>query len=508
MLKDTNFFPKQSLEIYEKLKNADENGQLDETTAEIFSEANANNINLVTIWRCREYLCKLSDEILKERPHLLCYRILIESMRGNLKKCDLLLQKYGPEFETLELTKLDRVALYRLMAELVMPQYSNEDFFIRARFLAKVASATGMSFNSLVLTACRPNVFNGFRDFSDICLEMENKRNEIQKGIELLYGNVGKGVYEVAHAEWCYEHGDSFGALVEVAGTIPILEHEKDTRCLFAAYVLQIRILVLNGQTKAALSLFGNIRNRMYETGSEEFEESLQAVMCHYYCYMGELAQVEKWLYSEAPDENDDLCMMDMYSYLIKMRCYIQTGQYMMTVVLGKKLLELLKPAYRPHDKCECHILIAMACYKAGDEQRAIEEFEQALLIANEYRYVRLFADEGQMMLVLLRVYKMNRKDSPIDDKYIREIQNNAMDVAKRFPMYLHTETQDEITLTKTEKRVLELISEGLSNEDIGKALDKKEGTIKCHTANIYKKFGVANRQQAINFAKDNGIIS
>ena len=190
------------------------------------------------------------------------------------------------------------------------------------------------------------------------------------------------------------------------------------------------------------------------------------------------------------------------------MRCYIQVGQYMMTVILGKKLLELLKPSQRPHDKCECHILIAAACYKAGDEQRAMEEFEQALLIASEYRYVRLFADEGQMMLVLLRVYKMKNKDSLIDNKYIREIRNNATDVAKRFPMYLNTETKDEITLTKTEKRVLELISEGLSNEDIGKELDKKEGTIKCHTANIYKKFGVENRQQAINFAKENGILS
>ena len=56
--------------------------------------------------------------------------------------------------------------------------------------------------------------------------------------------------------------------------------------------------------------------------------------------------------------------------------------------------------------------------------------------------------------------------------------------------------------------RVLELMSEGLSNDNIGKELDKKEGTIKSHTANIYKKFGVENRQQAINFAKDNGIIS
>lgn len=507
MLKDTNFFPKQSLEVYEKLKTADENGQLDEVTSRIFTEENAANINLVTIWRNREYLCKLSDETLKERPHLLCYRILIESMRGNLKKCDLLLSQYAPEFEKIELTKLDRVALYRLMAELVMPQYSNEDFFKRANFLAMVASATGMSFDSLVINACRPSVFNGFRDFSDICIDMESRRIELQKGIELLYGSSGKGVYEVAHAEWCYEQGDSFGALVEVAGTIPVLEQEKDTRCLFVAYVLQIRILVLNGQTKAALSLFRTIRNRMYETGSEEFEESLLAVICHYYCYVGDLAQVEKWLYNEAPDENDDLCMMDIYSYLIKMRCYIQANQHMMTVVLGKKLLEILKPSHRPHDKCECHMLIAMACYKAGDEQRAVEEFEQALLIANEYRYVRLFADEGQMMLDLLRIYKMHRKDFPIVDKYVREIRRGAMDVAERFPMYLHTETKDEIRLTKTEKRVLELISEGLSNEDIGKELDKKEGTIKCHTANIYKKFGVANRLQAINFAKDNGII-
>ena len=51
MLKDTNFFQKQSLEVYEKLKTADENGQLDEAVAGIFTEEAAANINLVTIWR-------------------------------------------------------------------------------------------------------------------------------------------------------------------------------------------------------------------------------------------------------------------------------------------------------------------------------------------------------------------------------------------------------------------------------------------------------------------------
>ena len=43
---------------------------------------------------------------------------------------------------------------------------------------------------------------------------------------EKLYGSGGKGVYEIALAEWNYQNNNCFQALVLVTGTIPLMEQK------------------------------------------------------------------------------------------------------------------------------------------------------------------------------------------------------------------------------------------------------------------------------------------
>ena len=136
-------------------------------------------------------------------------------------------------------------------------------------------------------------------------------------------------------------------------------------RCLFVALALQMKILLVNGQTRTAKPLVEKIRKRIYETGWEELTSSLNALECLAACYDGRQEDVEEWLKKTAPDENNDIFMMDMYAYLVKVRCYLQTGKYMVAHVLVKQLIALLTTGNRHMDLCECYMLSAMACYKA-----------------------------------------------------------------------------------------------------------------------------------------------
>lgn len=58
--------------------------------------------------------------------------------------------------------------------------------------------------------------------------------------------------------------------------------------------------------------------------------------------------------------------------------------------------------------------------------------------------------------------------------------------------------------LSKREYEVLELLSGGLSNKDIGNKLFISEKTVKNHVTNIYKKLGVKDRLQAAIFTYNN----
>lgn len=61
--------------------------------------------------------------------------------------------------------------------------------------------------------------------------------------------------------------------------------------------------------------------------------------------------------------------------------------------------------------------------------------------------------------------------------------------------------------LTPRELEVLELMSKGLTNKDIGAVLHVTEGTVKLHVKSILAKLDVSDRTEAVTIAHGRGII-
>jgi LuxR family maltose regulon positive regulatory protein len=62
--------------------------------------------------------------------------------------------------------------------------------------------------------------------------------------------------------------------------------------------------------------------------------------------------------------------------------------------------------------------------------------------------------------------------------------------------------------LTEREIEVLRLIAMGLSNKEIADHLFLTEGTVKGYASTIYSKLGVRRRTEAVERARDLGILS
>jgi DNA-binding NarL/FixJ family response regulator len=67
-----------------------------------------------------------------------------------------------------------------------------------------------------------------------------------------------------------------------------------------------------------------------------------------------------------------------------------------------------------------------------------------------------------------------------------------------------HGQTQDKLAaLSEQERKVLELIGEGLTNRQIGERLFLAEKTVKNYVSNVLSKLGLERRTQAAVLAHD-----
>jgi ATP/maltotriose-dependent transcriptional regulator MalT len=75
-------------------------------------------------------------------------------------------------------------------------------------------------------------------------------------------------------------------------------------------------------------------------------------------------------------------------------------------------------------------------------------------------------------------------------------------------PFVLNEAMLKELSITHREHEILGLIAAGLSNREIGERLFISENTVKTHSARLFEKLDVSRRVQAVQKARDLGLIA
>jgi DNA-binding CsgD family transcriptional regulator len=131
-----------------------------------------------------------------------------------------------------------------------------------------------------------------------------------------------------------------------------------------------------------------------------------------------------------------------------------------------------------------------------------------ALLKVFEYQhFVRVYPTEvyGGLVAVIFTavgIYLGLRWTRPKEVIVTREVL-----VPYGGPFVLNGEKLKELGLTPREHEILALIAEGLSNREIGERLFVSENTVKTHSSRVFEKLGVNRRVQAVQKAKELGLI-
>ena len=64
-----------------------------------------------------------------------------------------------------------------------------------------------------------------------------------------------------------------------------------------------------------------------------------------------------------------------------------------------------------------------------------------------------------------------------------------------------------ELSVTRRELEILELIASGMSNREIAEKLFVSENTVKTHSSRLFDKLGAKRRTQAVQIGKEIGLL-
>jgi DNA-binding CsgD family transcriptional regulator len=70
-----------------------------------------------------------------------------------------------------------------------------------------------------------------------------------------------------------------------------------------------------------------------------------------------------------------------------------------------------------------------------------------------------------------------------------------------------NTARQEQLGVTRRELEILEQIAAGLSNREIAERLYVSENTVKTHAGSVFEKLNAKRRTQAVQLAKEAGLI-
>ncbi len=74
-------------------------------------------------------------------------------------------------------------------------------------------------------------------------------------------------------------------------------------------------------------------------------------------------------------------------------------------------------------------------------------------------------------------------------------------------PFALNEARLRELSITRREHEILELIATGLSNREIAEKLFVSENTVKTHSSRLFDKLSAKRRTQAVQIGKELGLI-
>lgn len=446
----------------------------------------------------------LSEQDIASSPELMKGMCIIESLRGHVEQSE---RWYGelqrfikgtPAADPRRRTAQEAAA----WLDIGLAQRGTVDILKILVSTAKLNAFTdsGSWRSGFNVAGNSTSLMNGGKDFSNWNTHGRDIYRLFKTPVELALGRGGTGMADIAMGECLLEsslNGDYSEAWKLVSDGLTRVPDDPEMQC--AAAGIQARIVMAQGNVESASDMLKNQLASLPESASQRLRQNLECAWLTYQLMQGHTGEALNWLAASAPDETREFIILDRYRYMLKLRLYIITNNWVRTPLLVNRLSSYFEQYRRPYMRVQLYILEALIDRRTGRDTWQ-EKMNAALQLARRYRLARVIADEGFTALDML--CDMELPDDPWTQGVLRLTRTQAANC----PGYMKSIAKRPM-LTDREYQVYSLLTAGLTNARIAKLLNITERAVKYHVSEIYQKLDVKSRSEAMMKASELGDI-
>jgi LuxR family maltose regulon positive regulatory protein len=337
-----------------------------------------------------------------------------------------------------------------------------------------------------------------------------------------------RALVEVGMADVFCEWNDLDAALAHMKQGLALLPWWGKVDDLALAYVTLARIHLAQANRSGAIEAVEKAIQLIQTRGVfSEARHAAEIAQVKLWLAQGDFQAAHRWAASqeERSRSDDRFRFENELAHITYARVSIAQNKPNEAIALLSHLEARARSAGRMGRVIEILLLEALAMQETGDSERAILALTKCLTLAEPEGYVRVFLDEGQPMHMLFAQWLAHASASSLRDYAIHLL--SQFDAEPRVAMAAqetaspagHPSASHVVSpvkpsgqplvepLSQRELEVLHLIALGRTNREVAQQLIVAPGTVKAHTASIYRKLDVTNRTEAVARARQLGIL-
>lgn len=273
------------------------------------------------------------------------------------------------------------------------------------------------------------------------------------------------------------------------------------------------------GATQKGDELFAQLRDLAIQFDATEIDDYIvEMYEARRSIALGDLATARLWAERRSlPNNPPEIITGDAQDYIrTRMWKYeanalawlhIMDGHYLEALNLLELVQQQAEEADRMFLTIESAILKAIALQSIGEREQAISSMMNALDFAEPEGFIRTFVDLGDQVKDLLEQVRDEVFNNSMKDYIDTLLQAFKSPLLDRQPVSSISKKLTGEQLSERELDVLRLLPSSLSSTDMAAELSISVNTLRTHLKNIYAKLNAHSRYEAIERAKEIGLL-